>query len=637
MHRDPVRIAYLHSGGLAGVAQRLDEGCADCPDEAYLLFRRIEATLARLFDIITALPAESGGRVKVVPRGAVLLEQGSASDEMFFVLAGHFTATVGTTVVGFIEAGSVIGELGFFTGQPRSASVTAFRDAVVIAVNRAEYERMATVHPELRDAVASELAARVAGMNAGLKESGVKRPLPRAIALLPVGGAEPVLAVMDRLAACLAAIRPVRVMRRAELPDAVARQGLDTTEAIRWFTEAERDARLVIYVPEDGDEAWNRAILRQSDHAVFVAEAGVPPAPSPLERYAAEILPRADRSLLLVHPRRAARVDGTARWRETRRVGRHHHVCLSDDADLARVARWLTGTAVGLVLSGGGALGPAQTGVWSVLQKAGMGADCITGTSVGAAMGAAFTLGLGRDEIAERTEEMFVKGKVMRRPTLPRYALLDHKEFDRLIHMHYGEHDIRDLWMPFAAVASNLSSRSLEVMDEGPLWEAVRASASIPGVLPPFVRSDGQVLVDGGPMCNLPVEPMRQMKTGPNVVIALQPGHVPPQEGRVDFPGRWELLKSLLRPGMVRSFPEGLTASNTVMQSMIVGQASRRPSVRADELLFQPQPPEGYTLMSWTRHRELLELAEEQAREWLATTTRDLTPFMIGPAPDLPR
>lgn len=602
-----------------------------------LSVRGVGAGLARLFDIIAAMPTASGGRRDVVPRGAVLLEQGSASDEMFFVLAGRFTARVGSKIVGYIEAGGVIGELGFFTGQPRSATVTAFRDAVVIRVDRADYERMAEAHPGLRDAVTSVLAARVAGMNAELKEAGVARPLPRAIAVVPVAWPGPSVAVIDRLAACLGAIRPVRVVRRGDVPGPVARGGFETAEAIRWFTETERGTHLMVYAPDEADAAWNRAILRQSDHAVFVAEAGAVPRPTPLETYAAEVLPRTDRSLLLVHPRRAARVEGTPRWRATRRVGRHHHVCLSDDADLARVARWLTGTAVGLVLSGGGALGPAQVGVWHVLQQAGMAADCIAGTSVGAAMGAAFALGLGRDEIVARTEEMFVKGKVMRRPTLPRYALLDHKAFDRLIRLHYGEHDIRDMWMPFFAVASNLSSRALEVMEEGPLWEAVRASASIPGVLPPFVRADGQVLVDGGPMCNLPVEPMREIKTGPNVMIALQPEHVAPQPGRIDFPGRWELLQSLVRPRLAKSFPEGLTASNMVMQAMIVGQAANRPTLGPDELLFQPQAPEGYTLMSWHRHRELLGAAEAQARDWLASTARDLARFRVGPAPDLPR
>lgn len=587
--------------------------------------------MQRLFDIIATLPQDARERIEVVPRGSVLLEQGSASDEMFFVLAGRFAAQVGATVVGHIEAGSVIGELAFFTGQPRSASVYALRDAVVVRVGRAEYERMATENPGLRDAVASELAARVADQNAVVKTTGALRPLPRAIAVMAVDGSEALAAVvLDRLAGCMARGRPVRVARRGDVPEGVVRDGFEAADAIRWFTEGERGAPLVLYASQPGDEAWNRAILRQSDHAVFVADAGAVPLPSPLEAYASEVLTEEERSLVLVHRQRLPWVSGTARWRQTRSVGRHHHVCLCDDADLARVARHLTGRAVGLVLSGGGALGPAQVGTWHVLRGAGMVADCIVGTSVGAAMGAAFAMGLERDEIAARTDEMFVRGRVMRKPTWPRYALLDHKSFDRMLQRHFGEGDIRDLWVPFFAVASNLSNRALEVMGAGPLWEAVRASASIPGVLPPFVRGDGQVLVDGGPMCNLPVEPMRALKTGPNVLIALQPEQVKPFSGRVEFPGRWELLLGLVLRRFARCLPCGFRASNTLMQAMIVGQAANRPALGPDELLFQPRPPEGYTLLSWSRHMEMLEAAEAQAREWLASNTRDLSPFCPG-------
>jgi predicted acylesterase/phospholipase RssA len=56
----------------------------------------------------------------------------------------------------------------------------------------------------------------------------------------------------------------------------------------------------------------------------------------------------------------------------------------------------------------------------------------------------------------------------------------------------------------------------------GPLWEAVRASSAIPGILPPFFTSEGRMLVDGGCIDNMPFRSMHRLKTGPNVVVNVQ-------------------------------------------------------------------------------------------------------------------
>ena len=61
----------------------------------------------------------------------------------------------------------------------------------------------------------------------------------------------------------------------------------------------------------------------------------------------------------------------------------------------------------------------------------------------------------------------------------------------------FGSLDIADLWIPFYCVSTNLTQCRAQIHDRGPLVQALRATASIPGVLPP-VSFDGDLLVDGG-------------------------------------------------------------------------------------------------------------------------------------------
>jgi predicted acylesterase/phospholipase RssA len=119
----------------------------------------------------------------------------------------------------------------------------------------------------------------------------------------------------------------------------------------------------------------------------------------------------------------------------------------------------------------------------------------------------------------------------------------------RRLQQHYGDGPIEDLWLPFYAVAADLSSMALTEIRTGPLWEAVRASSAIPGILPPFFTSEGRMLVDGGCIDNMPFRSMHRLKTGPNVVVNVQK-----ETGKVyhvdyeSLPGRAELLKRSVMP-----------------------------------------------------------------------------------------
>jgi NTE family protein len=94
----------------------------------------------------------------------------------------------------------------------------------------------------------------------------------------------------------------------------------------------------------------------------------------------------------------------------------------------------------------------------------------------------------------------------MKRLTWPRYSLLDHTVFDRALKHHYGETEIEDLWTGYFAVSTCIASNTLCLITRGPVWKAVRATSSIPGLLPPVYYEDGRMLVDGSLLDNVPVK-----------------------------------------------------------------------------------------------------------------------------------
>ena len=198
----------------------------------------------------------------------------------------------------------------------------------------------------------------------------------------------------------------------------------------------------------------------------------------------------------------------------------NHHVALEDQADIDSLIRFMSGRALGFVAAGGGSFGSAHVGIYKAFRERGVVFDIFVGTSVGSAMAAGFAKNHEADHLERGTHEIFVRSRSFRRPTWPRYALLDHKAFDRALADQYGAQcRIEDCWRPFAAVATNLSTHNLELIRSGLLWQAVRASSAIPGLLPPFYTPEGAMLVDGCLIDNVPLAQMHQLKSGPNLVV----------------------------------------------------------------------------------------------------------------------
>ena len=72
------------------------------------------------------------------------------------------------------------------------------------------------------------------------------------------------------------------------------------------------------------------------------------------------------------------------------------------------------------------------------------------------------------------------------------------------------DRDIRDLWLPFFTVTTDITESAMRIHDYGSLWRYVRSSMSLAGYMPPLCDPhDGHLLLDGGYVNNLPADIMR--------------------------------------------------------------------------------------------------------------------------------
>ena len=175
---------------------------------------------------------------------------------------------------------------------------------------------------------------------------------------------------------------------------------------------------------------------------------------------------------------------------------------------------------VGLALSGGGARGLAHIGVIKVLERENVPIDLLAGTSMGGIVAALYATGLSAREMEEAARRISSPRQLLTLVdrTLPRRGLLQGRKVVEYLAQWLGELTFDQLKIPLALVAADLNGCQKVVLQEGSVLDAVRATIALPGLLAPLER-DGQLLVDGGLMDNLPVDIVRQM--GADVVIAV--------------------------------------------------------------------------------------------------------------------
>jgi predicted acylesterase/phospholipase RssA/CRP-like cAMP-binding protein len=573
-----------------------------------------EGTLREIAERVDWLHLRSGER---------LIAQGELRDDLFIPVTGRLQAVaeeVGAEprVLGEISGGESAGEMALLTGEPRSASIYAVRDSVVVRLTREHFEELAGRHPEL----ALNLARLVVGRLRRIQCAPKEIPEVRNIALVFCGPNIDRDAFTRRLARTLEVHGSVLTLdshRFRSMFGGSADSQPAEAEALRltaWLDAQEVDHRFVFYQSDAKATGWTRRCVRQADRILLVADSEDPEA-----RFVETDLLAADpavgtprRELVVLHRDSRRLPQQTSHQLDKRTVAMHHQVRLDRDSDFERLARFIAGKAVGIAFAGGGARGFAHVGVVRALREAGVPIDMAGGTSIGALAAAAVACDWSQEELERRCREGFTR----RNPlgdynVLPLVSIVKGDRIESQIRTHFGDVGIEDMWLPMFCVSTNLSAASIEVHRTGLLRKAVRASLSLPGILPPVVYGNN-LHVDGGTFDNLPVGVLRDLGAGRVIGSDLEFG----KEYTLNydrFPSTWSLVKDryIYRRRRLK-VPGSIT---TVYRSTVLTSLRKQREVLAQTDLALCSPAQEVGLAQWSALDRLVEIGYRHTRERL--------------------
>lgn len=538
---------------------------------------RIHNILERYFGTELSSEEFSAFEQHQVQGGQWLFRQGDPGDALYLLTRGRLQAwreqdDDSPKMLGEIVPGDSVGEMGLLSGRDRSAGVKAVRDSLLVRIGRRQFGVLARAHPELMARLALNLVDM--GQNPASAHSRYRRP--KTIALVPLDPDAARSEIGERL------VRQLKQTSNAVLLKPNHRPPLDVDGIRDWLHEKEDQFDTLIFGHAEMDETWNATARRQADLILFIANGRSQPTAHAMELVNADY--GAQHALVLIQADATIPIGGTATWLAACPVDFHLHIRATDQDNLARLARIISGQAVGLVLSAGAARGFSHIGVYRAMRELDIPVDFIGGSSIGSIMGAAMAAGWDMDTIEQIARKCFVQGKPFSDYTVPVTSLISGRRMKRLLNEHLN-YEIEDLPIPFFCVSSVLDDGRLNVHTNGHLASALCASAALPGIIPPAVVNR-RLSIDGSVLNSLPVDLMQKMPVGHIVAVDLSSQ----KSYEVDYnaiPSAWRVLGGRYLPFMRRYRVPPL--ATIMLKATEIGTLGRmRELGRSADVLVQP-------------------------------------------------
>ncbi|TGL08917.1 cyclic nucleotide-binding domain-containing protein [Leptospira levettii] len=568
-----------------------------------------------------------------LPGGETLMRQGDKADGMYVVVNGSLVYEVrndqGLVVsTGNFSKGDIIGEMALLTGEPRTATVVATLSCEIVKISTVAFEAVFSKHPPSMLAITKLIADRFT------KDRMGKRTVKKTRSIITLFPLQKDLSVRDFAHNLANALKKIGRTIIVESKDFKKKKG-DREHAVSDILESlyhlQDTHDFLILCPDFDDKLWTETILHHTNRILLLSDAKKADVLSPEEiRFLgdSEETHGPIRELVLLYSDPNEKPKNISNLTKIRKTDVIRHIRTYSHHGFESLTRFITGRSIGLALGGGGAKGFAHIGLIKAMQEENIPIDMIGGTSAGALMASIYALGNDAPSLERIAKALMSDKKTLNDYTIPVVSLIRGKKFNTVIKSFVGETMIEDLWLPYFAVATSLSKAQKVIIDRGPLWKALRASASIPGILPPFFENN-ELLVDGAMLDNIPGAVMREKGADFVISVALASegdsaadelfGRIYPKNNSGALPSALRLLfKRLFRKA--QNFKEAPNLLSLLMRATFVASDAAMAQAKAESDIFAELPVEQYGLFDWKKFYELVEIGyrygKTNAKTW---------------------
>ena len=278
---------------------------------------------------------------------------------------------------------------------------------------------------------------------------------------------------------------------------------------------------------------------------------------------------------------------------------------------------------LGLALGGGGMKGLAHVGALYVLEEYRLKPDFIAGCSIGAIIGGFYAAGYSAQALAQLLQQIDLPSFFSFR--FDGMGLFDTTKFRHFLEEYLPFHQIEELPLSFAAIATDLETGEEVILDKGPLIDAILASSAVPGIFPP-VNIDGRLLIDGGVVNNLPVSVLLDRNMDYTIAVRLFKKSVwkePPLTDTREHPSFIDTSQQALLAGLIarvkaqarRRIPQAFYIIKRSLDIIIAHHEELRLSKYPPDILIEPEVADiGILEFRDERKEEILQRGIQAAR-----------------------
>uniref|UniRef100_A0A8R1I0H6 Swiss cheese n=1 Tax=Caenorhabditis japonica TaxID=281687 RepID=A0A8R1I0H6_CAEJA len=493
-------------------------------------------------------------------------ELGEVSNCMFVVMGGRLRSVEASKIIEEYGRLDIIGITDMAEKRARRSTVLAVRFSHLVCIPENLLGYVKTRYPQVGTKLLQLISKcwKSPSPESMLGHRDLKKIQNlRTIAIVPASANVPLTEftceLYNQLSKHVKSLRlSSAVVRKYFEPDVLKKKA--DYSLMHWLNVQEISYSLVLYQCDFEKSSWTRRCLRMADSILVIALGNEK---KQWQTMANSLMlcnekgVRQSKELVLLWPEDTPTPHGTASWIHESYYSGYHHIRVANRVfnfgpkvkesdivafyetnvypdvsgfqnDFARLARILTGNAVGLVFGGGGARGAAHAGALKAIIEKKIPIDMVGGTSIGALFASLYATtpdhraqGRMRDFFIDRHKNNILDA--IKDLTWAYCAILTGHRFNMCTQKVIGNVSIEDCWISYFCISTDITTSSMRIHRSGLMWPIVRSSMSIAGYVPPLCDpQDGHLLLDGAYVNNLPADVMRSL--GASVVIAIDVG-----------------------------------------------------------------------------------------------------------------